>query len=101
MDRHLEEALAYRADPRHLAAVFEVDEKTALRLRALRPAAAHRHDRALRRPRPRTGACLTDALQSVRRDAGSSAYAGAWYRQDLGERAHAWSVCGTAAIIQL
>jgi hypothetical protein len=31
MDRHLEEALADRADPRHLAAVFEVDEKTVLR----------------------------------------------------------------------
>ncbi|MDT8913468.1 hypothetical protein [Amycolatopsis sp. PS_44_ISF1] len=31
MDRHLDEAIAYRADPRHLTAVFDIDEKTALR----------------------------------------------------------------------
>lgn len=31
MDRHLDEAIAYRADPRHLVAVFDIDEKTALR----------------------------------------------------------------------
>ncbi|MFE2758182.1 integrase [Actinosynnema sp. NPDC059335] len=31
MDRQLEEAVAHRADPLHIAAVFGVDEKTALR----------------------------------------------------------------------
>ncbi len=31
VDRQLEEALAHRADPLHLAVVFGLDEKTALR----------------------------------------------------------------------
>jgi hypothetical protein len=46
MDRHLEEALAHRADPLHLAVVFGIDEKTALRYansaRQLLPTAAER-----------------------------------------------------------
>ncbi|SES28724.1 hypothetical protein SAMN05216188_13070 [Lentzea xinjiangensis] len=47
MERHLEEAITHRADPLHLAAVFGVDEKTALRYARHRtqsagcPAAAH------------------------------------------------------------